>query len=188
MIIGDGIRLRGIDRGDLPLFRKLAERSGGTTVYFTVCPSIQCQEEKWFENVEKLSVAEQPLMMEIWHEQKWKAVGNIGFIAVNQQARNAEVGLFIGEKELWGKGIGTKALSLILDYGFFTLNFHRIYLRVYALNERASIVMRRWASNTKGKCAKLLIWMANTLTFCGWESSRMNGEKGFINDYWFFAA
>ncbi|NMB61183.1 MAG: GNAT family N-acetyltransferase [Chloroflexi bacterium] len=136
MIIGDGVRLRGIDQGDLPLFVRWLNDPEVRQYLALYAPQSNAQEEKWFENLEKLSIAEQPLMMEVWHDQKWKAIGDISFVAVDQQARNAEVGLFIGEKEFWGKGIGTQTLALMLDYGFFTLNFHRIYLRVYALNVR----------------------------------------------------
>jgi RimJ/RimL family protein N-acetyltransferase len=136
MIIGEGIRLRGIDQGDLPLFVSWLNDPEVRQYLSLYAPLSNAQEEKWFESLDKLSIAEQPLMIEASHEQKWKAVGDISFIAVDQRARNAELGLFIGEKDFWGKGIGTQVLSLMLDYGFFTLNFHRIYLRVYALNER----------------------------------------------------
>jgi RimJ/RimL family protein N-acetyltransferase len=43
----------------------------------------------------------------------------------------------IGEKDCWGKGCGTEATRLILDYGFNALGLHNIRLTVHGANERA---------------------------------------------------
>ena len=49
----------------------------------------------------------------------------------------AEVGITIGEKEYQGKGYGTEAMEVLLEYGFKTVNLNRIQLRVYEFNSRA---------------------------------------------------
>ena len=64
-------------------------------------------------------------------------IGNIGLEAISSVNRNAEFGILIGEKEYWGRGIGTEATKLILLYGFYYLNLHSIFLKVYAFNKRA---------------------------------------------------
>lgn len=48
--------------------------------------------------------------------------------------RNADFGILIGEREFQGKGIGTEATKLTLDYGFTILGLHNIMLAVYAFN------------------------------------------------------
>ncbi len=50
----------------------------------------------------------------------------VGFFKTDKIHRNAELGIFIGESEYWGKGIGVEVMNLMLDYGFDTLNFHKI--------------------------------------------------------------
>ena len=40
-------------------------------------------------------------------------------------------------RENRGKGYGTEALGLLVEYGFQQLNFHSICLHVYSFNERA---------------------------------------------------
>jgi len=64
----------------------------------------------------------------------------IGFIyidRINYTAGHAWMGIGIGERAYWGKGYGTDAIELILDYSFFKLNLHRISLDVYEYNPRA---------------------------------------------------
>jgi len=136
MIIGDGIRLRGIDREDLPLFVSWLNDPEVRRYLSLYAPLSNAQEEKWFEELANHSIAEQPYMVEVFNDQEWTAVGDISFINVDTQSRNAELGLFIGKQDFWGRGIGTKAISLMLNFGFQTLNFHRIYLRVFEPNKR----------------------------------------------------
>ncbi|HNK63205.1 MAG TPA: GNAT family protein [Anaerolineales bacterium] len=49
----------------------------------------------------------------------------------------AWLGIFIGERDYWGKGYGTDAMRLIVQYGFMELNLRRISLGLHAFNERA---------------------------------------------------
>ncbi|NIA23153.1 MAG: GNAT family N-acetyltransferase [Proteobacteria bacterium] len=66
-----------------------------------------------------------------------KLVGNIGLEDICPVDRNAEFGILIGEKEYWGRGIGTEVTKLALIYGFFYLNLHSIFIEVYSFNKRA---------------------------------------------------
>ena len=61
-----------------------------------------------------------------------------GVLVVRDQTnRRASLGIIIGEKAYWGKGYGTDATRLLLDYGFNVLNLHSVELSVYSFNERA---------------------------------------------------
>lgn len=65
------------------------------------------------------------------------AVGSVYFHDIDREHRKAEYGIFIGEEEALGKGIGTEAAYLALDYAFHELSLHRVMLRVLADNVRA---------------------------------------------------
>ena len=65
-----------------------------------------------------------------------KLLGNIGLMEISQINRSATVGIFIGEAEYRGKGYGSEAMRLILDYGFKTLNLHNIMLNAHSDNEQ----------------------------------------------------
>ncbi len=76
-------------------------------------------------------------------EYKGIYVGNIGLsIGVDVYRKSAEVGYFIGE-EYWNKGIATKALDLICQYGFDNLDIVRIHTGVYEHNLASQRVLEK---------------------------------------------
>jgi RimJ/RimL family protein N-acetyltransferase len=135
MIIGEGIRLRAVEKKDLYLFVTWLNDPDVRHFLELYYPLSMAFEEQWFESNLKKPVQEQPLVIEV-DQKGWKPVGNISFMNIDERARSAEVGLFIGEKDLWSQGIGSKALQLMLEYGFNTLNYNRIFLRVFEDNKR----------------------------------------------------
>jgi RimJ/RimL family protein N-acetyltransferase len=64
-------------------------------------------------------------------------IGSCGFINIDHLNRIAEFGIFIGNKKYLGKGYGTEATNLTLDFGFNLLNLNNIMLTVYSYNTRA---------------------------------------------------
>lgn len=64
-------------------------------------------------------------------------IGNVGLLNLNHIHKTSEVGIFIGNTDYWGKGYGTEALRLIVDYGFRILGLENIMLNVFENNERA---------------------------------------------------
>ncbi|MBU0512850.1 MAG: GNAT family N-acetyltransferase [Chloroflexi bacterium] len=137
MILGERIRLRALDKDDLPRFVQWLndpEVRHGLAMYL---PFSQTEEEQWFENMLKSPQEQHPLMIEIQAGEDWVPVGNVGLFGIDWRIRSAEVGIAIGEKKYWNQGYGTDALKLFLQHGFSTLNLNRIMLRVYETNPRA---------------------------------------------------
>ncbi|NWG05749.1 MAG: GNAT family N-acetyltransferase [Chloroflexi bacterium] len=64
-------------------------------------------------------------------------LGDIDLYVYNWSARDAFVGLGIGEREFWGKGYGTDVMKVILRYGFTEVNLKRVTLIVFEYNPRA---------------------------------------------------
>lgn len=54
-------------------------------------------------------------------------IGCVGLHKIDWIHRSAELGIVIGDRSAWGKGIGKDAWKLISKYGFDSLNLHRIY-------------------------------------------------------------
>lgn len=61
-------------------------------------------------------------------------IGNIKLGPINWHHRNADISLFIGDKDYWGKGYATEAIQVITDYGFNLLNLNKFKAGCYAEN------------------------------------------------------
>jgi len=57
-------------------------------------------------------------------------IGYTGFCNISKTNKSGEYFIFIGEKEAWGKGIGTKVTEKILKIGFIEHQLNRIMLTV----------------------------------------------------------
>lgn len=72
-----------------------------------------------------------------------KYVGNIGLVIGTDVYRNsAELGFFIGEP-FWNKGIVSKAVDLMVKYGFDELNLVRIFSIVFDYNKASQRVLEK---------------------------------------------
>src|SRR5512142_2393439 len=137
MILGKHVRLRGVERSDLPSFQAWLNDPDVTEGLSTYLPLSMIDEEQWLDHATRLQPDERPLAIELKEGRTWRLIGNSGFFNLEWVNRCAEFGLFIGDKSVWNKGYGTEAVQLLLRHGFETLNLHRIYLRVYSTNPRA---------------------------------------------------
>jgi diamine N-acetyltransferase len=72
-----------------------------------------------------------------------RCIGMTGLRRIDHARGTAEFGISIGERDCWGKGHGTEATRLILDYAFTTLGLRAVLLEVYAFNERGIGAYRR---------------------------------------------
>lgn len=64
-------------------------------------------------------------------------IGGCGINDVDPKNRHCTIGVFIGDKNLWGKGYGTDALEILISFIFNELNLEKIKLSVYSFNDRA---------------------------------------------------
>jgi diamine N-acetyltransferase len=66
-----------------------------------------------------------------------RPIGTANIRDFTNRNRTAEFGITIGEEDCRGKGYGTEATILILDYAFTVLGVHNVWLDTAAYNERA---------------------------------------------------
>ncbi len=134
MIVGKNLRLRALEKEDLPKFVEWLNDSEVTENLLLNHPFSLDSEEQWYEGVLKSPIYERPLCIEVRDGEGWKMIGNISAMDINWQYRNAEMGIVIGDKTEWGKGYGTQAMRLYIDHLFNQLNLHRVSLLVYETN------------------------------------------------------
>ena len=136
MIYGERLRLRAVDKEDLPRFVAWLNDPDVRRFLLMDLPLSMTQEERWYEHMLNLHPAEHVLMIEAKVGQDWMPIGNTSFMGIDWTNRFAEIGIFIGEKTCWSQGYGRETMRLMLKHGFETLNLHRIFLRVYEHNVR----------------------------------------------------
>lgn len=77
------------------------------------------------------------LFLGIFYRENEKHIGNIKLEPIDFKNYKATIGILIGEKDYWGKGIGTEAIELLVDYGFKDLKLREINLGVASQNKSA---------------------------------------------------
>ncbi len=81
-------------------------------------------------------------------------IGNVKIDFHDPKANLSEIGLLIGNKNYWGKGVGYTACKLALDYGFNTMKLHKIYLAVYENNLSAKKLYEKLGFKLEGTLRK----------------------------------
>ncbi len=136
MILGQKVRLRAIERADLPTFVRWLNDPEVLHYLLMYMPMSLAEEEKWFEGQLQKQDG-RVFAIEAINGDQAVHIGNIGIHDVDWKNRVAEVGIVIGEKDYWGQGYGTDALKTLLRFAFQEMNLHRIQLRVHDYNARA---------------------------------------------------
>jgi RimJ/RimL family protein N-acetyltransferase len=76
--------------------------------------------------------------------------GVLQLAEIDHFEKRAVISIFIGPKELWGRGIGSTALRLLLDYAFTVQGLERISAEVYGFNTRSQRLMERVGFQKEG--------------------------------------
>lgn len=157
MILGNRVRLRPIEREDLPRYVRWFADPEFRSLIAAYKPFSLAQEERWFEqnmtagDLQAWSIEAQIDRDPSGSPERWVHIGSCGFHHIDWRNRSGEVGIIIGEKSCWGNGFGTEAMRVFLEWGFGTLNLNRIYLRVLADNRRAIRSYEKLGFQLEGK-------------------------------------
>ena len=143
MILGRKIRLRAIEREDLPRFVQWFNDPQVRESLNLFLPMSHVEEERWFEGLSDRDPMEKPFALDIRQGEAWVHVGSCGLFSLNLRTHSAELGIAIGDKRYWDQGFGTDAVETLLTHAFNTMNMNRVSLRVFESNQRAIEVYRR---------------------------------------------
>lgn len=84
--------------------------------------------------ITELSTSEKMVMFTIYERSSWSPIGTTYLTDISYKQRRAEFGLMIGEPSQRGKGYGTEATRLVLDFGFTVLGLNSVMLTVFEYN------------------------------------------------------
>jgi RimJ/RimL family protein N-acetyltransferase len=143
------IRLRELERADLLALNgwrndpELLDLLGNNFLFIA-----GAVDEKWYESY--LASREHNVRLAIVMETSGQYVGNVNLTGIHPVNRSAEFSILVGDKTVWGKGVGREATRLMLAHAFSDRNLHRVYLSVLATNERALRLYERVGFRTEG--------------------------------------
>ena len=90
--------------------------------------------EKWIETMIETGKVVQMMIVECVMV---RPIGSVYVRDIDMEHKKGEYGIFIGDVDYLGKGYGTEAAELMIEYAFEFIGLHKLMLRVYADNERA---------------------------------------------------
>jgi len=79
-----------------------------------------------------------------------KLVGRVQLALIDREQRRASVGIVIGDRRVWGKGVARRALQMMYDYAFTVENLERLYAEVYGFNIRSLRMVPRTGMQPEG--------------------------------------
>ena len=131
-IAGTKVRLRRIERSDIPTFVRWFNDPEVLQYLLMYLPMSQALEERWFEK--HLDSGNVIFGIETL---EGRLIGNLGLEDIDWKNGHVTLGAVIGEKEYWSQGYGTDAITALLHFVFTEMNLHRVRLLVYDYNKRA---------------------------------------------------
>lgn len=129
-------------RGERVVLRLMAEEDAQLIVEWRNDPAIR----KWLFSTDKLTVESHlewfrrpkpdRLDFVICLRESRRPIGTVSFTNIDFQNARAEVGILLGDRTQWGKGLATETYRLWLPFGFEHLDLQYIYGRTLSTNHR----------------------------------------------------
>ena len=88
---------------------------------------------EWYEEIQKLLKENVNIRLGIFMNDG-TVIGDVALQSIDNKNRSCSVGIGIAKMENRGKGYGTEAIKLILDYGFFNVGMERITADTLEIN------------------------------------------------------
>lgn len=136
IVRGEKVYLRAAERSDIPNFVRWFNDSETTSFLAMRAPMSEAMEEKWFNEM-LAQQGKDSYHFVLCRLDDDMPIGSVSLFHVDAVNGSAGIGISIGEKSLWGLGLGTDAMFALLDFGFGQLRLERMWLDVYDFNARA---------------------------------------------------
>lgn len=114
------------------------------------------------------------LLFGIFLNENDQHIGNVKLELADFEEKHENLGIFIGERDYWGKGIATEVIGLITDYALNNLGVDKLCLGVLSGNDAAIRVYEK-CGYKKFKVYKNLVNYSGVLydqmIMCKWKSA-----------------
>jgi len=144
------VRLRPLEREDLPRYQELFSEPeislhyGGLGVPETLARLQRRFDAGEFDNTDRL--------LQLVIETEGTLIGAMALRnEENLPSRSATFGIIIGDRAYLDRGYGTEASTLLLDYAFAVLGYHKINLDFFEYNARARAMYEKLGFVLEGR-------------------------------------
>ena len=79
-----------------------------------------------------------------------QCIGHVGLYQIDSRVRKGQFAILIGDKALWGRGLGTRVTQAVVAWAFGQLNLHKVSLHVLTNNERAIRIYESLGFHSEG--------------------------------------
>lgn len=145
--LGTGVQLAPLRPEDSPLLFDWINDQDLVILNAPFRPVSRPEHGEWFERVRRRPDTR---IFGIRLRDGDRLVGSCQLHAIHPVHQSAELQIRIGAADARGRGIGSEATKLLVQFGFQQLGLHRICLQVFATNERALRLYRRVGFREEG--------------------------------------
>lgn len=134
ILAGEQVALAEMTEEDQPFFQKWHTENEELRALIDdhSVPTMEDQ-MRWFGRSKQLDRC----MFSIVLAEDHTLIGHGGFVDIDEEKHTAQLRITIGNSLYWGRGLGTEATKLVVEYGFGKMQLASIWLRVLPSNERA---------------------------------------------------
>lgn len=146
---GKLIHLKRLDTEYLDLYVDNLMNTSIETIILTVTPSVF--NKTGIEKYVRDAISDNSRMdFLIFTNDTKKLVGEVVIHEIDNGNRSAGIRIAVDKKEDYGKGYGTEAMILAMNYAFGMRSLHRLELEVLNINDRASHVYEKVGFKKEG--------------------------------------
>jgi RimJ/RimL family protein N-acetyltransferase len=149
---GKRIYLRPPSKDDIPLFLRWINDPEVNQYLGGYLPMMEADEIEWLERIHKNK--EKDMVFVLVDDKTNRPIGLMGLHGISWKDGTATTGAVIGEKLYWGKGCGTEAKMLLLNYAFNSLNLRKICSLVLSFNGRSQAYSQKCGYKVEGRLTK----------------------------------
>lgn len=131
MLKSTQITLTPLRPGDLPAMYEWINNRELVILNGPFRPVGVAEHEAWFNSVQQRPDV---VIFAIRLLEDDKLIGSCQLHSINRTHRSAELQIRLGDASQHGKGYGTEAVRLLLEFAFKDLNLRRVYLHVFSTN------------------------------------------------------
>jgi RimJ/RimL family protein N-acetyltransferase len=145
---GKRVYLRPPTKDDIPLLLRWMNDDDVRQYVASFLPIVEADEVEWLERLHRDK--ETHIVFVIVDAKHGKPIGTMGIHGISWKDRRATTGAIIGEKKYRGRGYGSEAKMLLLNYAFNSLNLRKICSHTFGFNERSMAYSKKCGYHVEG--------------------------------------